>query len=75
MKEALAGHGDFQIGEWIINKVIFADDTTTKTQEELQDMVNSLLDTGRKYGIAWKTNSQITSNGSFQIKVDDREIK
>ena len=31
----------------------FADDTAvvTKTQDELQDMVNRLVDTGRKYGM------------------------
>ena len=38
------------IGERIINKVRFADDTA-KTQEELQDRVNRLVDTGRKYGM------------------------
>ena len=39
---------DFKIGGWIINKVRFADDTAiiAKTQEELQDMVNRLVDTG-----------------------------
>ena len=38
MKEALAQVGDFKIGERIINKVRFADDTAiiAKTQEELQ---------------------------------------
>ena len=40
-KEALAEIGDFKIGERIINKVRFADDTAiiAKTMEELQDMV------------------------------------
>ena len=40
-------------GERIINKVRFADDTAViaKTQEELKDMVNRLVDTGRKYGM------------------------
>jgi Reverse transcriptase (RNA-dependent DNA polymerase). len=49
MNEALAG--DFKIGGRIINKVRFADDTDilTKTQEELQDMVNRLVDTGMEY--------------------------
>ena len=34
-----------------INKVRFEDDTAiiAKTQEELQDMMNRLVDTGRKY--------------------------
>ena len=53
MKEALAEVGDFKIGGRIINKVRFAEDTAiiTKTQEELQDMVNRLVGTGRKYGM------------------------
>ena len=53
MKEGLAGVGDFKIGGRIINKVRFANDTAiiAKTQEELQDMVNRLVDTGRKYGM------------------------
>jgi Reverse transcriptase (RNA-dependent DNA polymerase). len=44
---------DIKIGEGIINKVRFADDTAiiAKIQEELQDMVNRLVDTGRKYGM------------------------
>ena len=51
MKEALTEVGDFKIGGRIINKVRFADDTAiiVKTQEELQDMVNRLVDTRRKY--------------------------
>ena len=50
MKEALAEVGDFKIGGRIINKVTIAGDTAiiAKTQEELQDMVNRLVDTGRK---------------------------
>ena len=56
MKDALAEVGDFKIGERIINKVRFADDTAiiTEIQEELQDMVNRLVDTGRKYGMEIK---------------------
>ena len=48
MKEALT-----EVGGRIINKVRFADDTAiiAKTQEELQDMVNRLVNTGRKYGM------------------------
>ena len=53
MKEALAEVGDFKIGRRIIYKVRFANDTAIigKTREELQDMVNRLVDTGRNYGI------------------------
>jgi Reverse transcriptase (RNA-dependent DNA polymerase). len=41
------------LGGRIINKVTFADDKAiiAKTQEELQDMVNRLVDTRRKYGM------------------------
>ena len=51
MKEALAEVGDFKIGGRIINKVRFGGDTAiiAKTQEELQDMVNRLVDTGNNY--------------------------
>ena len=56
MKEALAEVGDFKIGGRIINKVRFADDTAIigKTQEELQDMVNRLVD-------------RVTSKKSYKI--------
>ena len=51
MREALAEFGDFKIGGRIINKVRFTDDMgiISKTQEELQDIMNRLVDTGRKY--------------------------
>ena len=50
MKEALAEVGDFKIGGKIINKMRIADDTAiiAKTQKELQDMVNRLVDIVRK---------------------------
>ena len=46
-----------------------------KTQEELQDMVNTLVDTGRKYGMEINIDkSQVMrvsrSNESLQIKVN-----
>ena len=55
MKEALAEVGDFKIGGRVTNKVRFADNTAIipKTQEELQDMVNRLVDTGRS--MTWKS--------------------
>ena len=46
MKEAFAEVGDFKIGGRITNNVRFAA-IIAKTQEELQDMVNRLVDTGR----------------------------
>ena len=62
--------------------VKFADDTAiiAKTQEELQDMVNRLVDTGRKYGVEINIDkSQVMrvfrSNESLQIKVNNRELK
>ena len=53
IKESLTEVGDFKIGGRIINKVRFAYDTAiiAKTQEELQDMVNKLVGTGRKEGM------------------------
>ena len=56
MKEVISEVGDFKIGGRVINKVRFADDTAiiAKTQEELQDKVNRLVDTRRKYGMEIK---------------------
>ena len=53
MKEALAEVEGFKIWRRIMNKVRFADDTAiiAKTQKALQDSVNRLVDTGRKYGM------------------------
>ena len=53
---------------------------TAKTQEELQDMVNRLVDTGRKYGMEMNIDkSQVMrvsrSNESLQIKVNNTELK
>jgi hypothetical protein len=47
-----------------------------KTQKDLQDMVNSLVDTGRKYGMKINIDkSQVMrvfrSNKSLQIKVNN----
>ena len=51
-----------------------------KTKKELQDMVNRLVETGRKYGMEINIDkSQIMrvsrSNESLQIKVNNRELK
>ena len=49
-----------------------------KTQEELQDMVNRLVDTGRKYGMEINKSQVMRvsrSNESLQIKVNNRELK
>ena len=78
MKEALAEIGDFKIGGKIINKVRFADDTANiaKTQEELQDMVNRLVDTRRKHGMEINIDKSPVmrvseSNEPLQIKVNN----
>ena len=82
MKEALAEVGDFKIGGRIINKTRFADDTAliAKTQEQLQNMLNGLVDTGRKYGMEIDIDkSQVLrvcrSDESLQIKVNNSELK
>jgi Reverse transcriptase (RNA-dependent DNA polymerase). len=53
MKEALAEVGYFKIEGRIINKARFVDDMAfiVKTQEELQDMVNRMVDSVRKFGM------------------------
>ena len=53
MNEALTEVGDFKIGGRIINMVRFADDTAiiAKTQEEVQDMVNRLVEIERKHNM------------------------
>ena len=53
---------------------------TAKIQEELQDMVNKLVDTGRKYGMKMNIDkSQVMrvsrSNESLWIKVGNRKLK
>ena len=79
IKEALAEVRDFKIGGRIINKVRFVDDIA-KTKGELQDMVNRLVDTGRKYRMEINIDkSQVMrvsrSNESLQIEVNNRELK
>ena len=70
------------LADFFINKVRFADDTAiiAKTQEELQDMANRLVDAGRKYGMEINIDkSQVMrvsrSNESLRIKVNNRELK
>ena len=59
-----------------------ADDTAilAKTQEERQNIVNRLVDTGRKYNMEININkSQVMrgsrSNESLRIKIGNRELK
>ena len=60
----------------------FEDDTTilTKTQEALQEMVNRLIDTGKKYDMEinidkWQLIRVVRINGSLQVELDNRELK
>ena len=78
MKEALTEVGDFKIGGRIINKVRLADDMViiAKIQEEPQDMMNRLVDTGMKCGMEINIDkSQVmrvsSSNEPLQIKVNN----
>jgi Reverse transcriptase (RNA-dependent DNA polymerase). len=82
IKETLAEVRNFKIRGRIINKVRFADDTAiiAETQEKLQDMVNALVDIGRKYDLEINIDkSQVMkvsrSNEPLQIKVNTRELK
>ena len=82
MKEALAEVGDFQIGGRIINKVRFADDMAiiAKTQKELQDMVNRLVDTGRECGVEinivkLQVMRGFRINKALRINVVNKELK
>ena len=79
--EPLAEVGHFKIGGRVI-KVRFEDDTAiiAQTQEELQDMVNRLVATGRKYGMEINIEkSQVMRisrrNESLQNKVNNRKQK
>ena len=60
-KKKIAEVVNFKIGGRDINNLRLASDmaNTAKTPEELQDMANRLVDTGRKYGM------EITSNESI----------
>jgi Reverse transcriptase (RNA-dependent DNA polymerase). len=80
MKEALPEVGNFKIGGGIINKVRFVDDTAiiAKTQEE--GMANTLVDTGRKYGMEINIDKSLVMkvsrrNELLQIKLSNRELK
>jgi Reverse transcriptase (RNA-dependent DNA polymerase). len=82
MKDALDEVGDFKIGGRIINKVKFVDDTAiiAETQEELQDVLRRMVNTGRMYSKEINIdNSQVMgvsrSIESSRIKVGNRELK
>ena len=67
---------DFKIGGWFINKVRFADDNA----RNLQDMVNRLVDTGRKFDMEINIDKSHVkrvsrSNESWHIEVNTRELK
>jgi len=65
-KEAPEGDGDFKIGGQLIYTMKYADDLELLAKEEavLQDMNDSLIETGRCYGMAInveKTKAMIIS--------------
>ena len=75
MKEALTEDWDFKIGVRIINEVRLEDEMAiiAKTQEDLQDMVNRLVDTGRKYDMEINTdNSQVTKALRINYSMRDK---
>ena len=81
-EKSLTEGGDFKIGTRSIIKARFVYDIAiiAKTQEELQDMLNRLVDTKRKYGMEINIDkSQIMrvsrSNESLRIKTGNRELK
>ena len=59
-KEALEGYGDFKIGGQIIHTVKYADDLVLLAKEEtvLQDMIDKLNETGRRYGTKMNAEKQ-----------------
>ena len=73
-------------GGRVINDIKFADDAaiTAKTQEELQEMVNRLVDAGRKYGMKIKIDklqvmnccllNLATDTFKYHVSCTDRKI-
>ena len=66
----------------VMNKVRFVDGTAiiSKTQQEIQYIVNRLVDSGLKYGMEINSDkSQVMrlsrNNESLQIKVNNRDRK
>jgi hypothetical protein len=59
-KEALEGSGDFKIGGQIIHTVNYADDLVLLAKEEtvLQDIIDKLNETGRRYGMEMNAEKQ-----------------
>ena len=64
MKEALSEVRVFKTGRIIINKITLVDDKAliAKTQEELQDWANGLVDNARKYSMNGNQHRQVTRN-------------
>ena len=80
--EALEGLGTFKIGGRVIKNVKFADDLDliARSQEELQEMMNRLVDTGRRYdmeinGDKCKVMLISREEGRVRIVVDGQELE
>jgi hypothetical protein len=80
--EALEGFGDFKIGGKIIHNVKYADDLVLLAKEEkvLQDMIDKLIEIGRRYGIELnveKTKVMRISRQPFPVKVmiDQKQLE
>ena len=58
IEEAVGNMGSFKIGGRKISTIKYADDLAliTKTEEELQEMMTSLVETGRRYGMEINVN-------------------
>ena len=58
IEEAVGKMGSFKIGGRKISTIKYADDLAliTKTEEELQEMMTSLVETGRRYGMEINVN-------------------
>ena len=81
-KEALEGFGDFKIGGQIIHTVKYADDLVLLAKElkVLQDVIDKLTETGRRYGMevnVEKTKVVRISRQPFPVKImiDQKQLE
>ena len=81
-KEALEGLGDNKIGGQIIHTVKYADDLVVLAKEEklLQDMIDTLIEIGRCYGMEMnveKTKVMRISRQLFPVKIiiDQKQLE
>jgi hypothetical protein len=77
-KEALEGFGDFTIGGEVIRTVKYADDLVLLAKEEkvIQDVIDRVIETGRRYGMEMnveKTKVMRISRQPYPIKIMIRQ--